>query len=76
MLSHSCAMPFRLSSDNLNSEALPSDEFKLNVCKQAQAYCKEALPENAEELIAALSAAFSVEYILTPDLYTLENLHW
>jgi len=76
LLSKSCGLPFRLSSDNLGADASPSKAFQLNVCHQAQAYCNGGLPPDAESLIAALRTEFKQKDALDPNHYTMENLSW
>jgi len=70
ILSSSCGVKFRLSADNLNGGASPSDIFQERVCAQAKAYCRGGLPKNALELVAAFEQAFSTDSSLNPSIYT------
>ena len=55
IFSRACHAPFRISADNLTSNAGCSEHFKDAVYQQAQEYLKEGLPKRAEHFVQKLA---------------------
>lgn len=67
---------FRLSVDNINQQEMkPSYAFKFNVCKQAQLYLSQGLPDRAQVFLNALLKKFEVDNCqITSDKFVLSSL--
>lgn len=60
ILSRACGVPFRVSVDNLESGAVPSNSFKKAIVEQVQYYCSNGLPNRADSLAKAFFESFFV----------------
>ena len=75
LLSKACGVKFRVSADNLTSNALPSNSFKLAIYKQVQVFCCGDLPERSRLLVTGLSEHFKQCNVLCSTQYLLDELH-
>ncbi|MGQ9427530.1 elongation factor P hydroxylase [Gilvimarinus sp. F26214L] len=74
VFSRAAAYPFRLSADNLDGSAGPSDTFQRAVWQQARRYAGGALPGRAARFARALADHFRSSGAFAPDAYRLEDL--
>ncbi|WP_370981453.1 elongation factor P hydroxylase [Agaribacterium sp. ZY112] len=74
LLSRACALPFRLSVDNLSGEVGASPEFERAVIAQAQTYASEGLPPRAQLLAQNFSTEFTQATIFCQAYYSHETL--
>ncbi|WP_188150361.1 elongation factor P hydroxylase [Teredinibacter waterburyi] len=74
VFNRACAHKFRLSADNLTSELGATEAFKLAVVSQAQAFCRNGLPQRAAVFADALAQAFGVDQYLVEDDFNLATL--
>lgn len=58
LLATACAMPFRLSADNLEQGSGPSEIFRERVFKRARELCDGAISGRAKELVCAFASAY------------------
>jgi len=74
LFSKACSLPFRVSADNLASQAGPSDSFKENIAKQARHYCAGHLNTWASQWLEILSKASETDNVLQASLYSVDDL--
>lgn len=69
ILSRACNKPFRISIDNLNGVSTDSTLFKQRVYQQVLAYCRNGLPDRAQQLVTALQGFYRTAEVLQPGNY-------
>lgn len=74
IFSNACGLPFRVSADNLASDARPSQLFKHNITEQANVFCLGQLNERASQWVSVLAKATGVDDALSTSLYRVDYL--
>ena len=74
IFSVACGQCFRVSADNLASNAAPSDTFKQAITQQVHDYCKHGVNDRAKRWIEVLSAYSNRDDIYTATRYSADVL--
>jgi elongation factor P hydroxylase len=74
LFSVACGVRFRLSADNTELGAVPSDRFRAAVFQQARQYCMHGVNERSRALIRKYSEAFHTHEPLSIDHYHMAAL--
>jgi len=74
LFAKACGYPFRVSTDNINGEALNDSAFKDAVFQQVQRYCHEGVSERVSCFITALAVDFATGFQLSADRFARAEL--
>jgi len=74
IFSIACGLPFRVSADNLASQAGPSVAFKEDIAAQARRYCAGQLNTRASRWVELLSTFMEIDDVLNPRHYRVDDL--
>jgi len=74
ILSVACGVGFRLSADNVEQGAIPSESFRQSVWRQAHSYCELGLGDRSRKLIETFASEFGVEQPLARKYFSLADL--
>ncbi|OUS25641.1 hypothetical protein A9Q99_20880 [Gammaproteobacteria bacterium 45_16_T64] len=74
VMSVAAGCPFRVSADNLSGEDRSDEEFKQKVYSEVVRRLEQGLPDRLSLFVEALQARYNPDIVLSPGLFSLENL--